>query len=176
MTENRSGTSSHNFGPESPEAMFYEADLLIEQGKVNEAASLLHELLEKYPSFGRACNHLGYIYETKYRDFAKAEYYYKRCLELSPEYPAAYLNYSIFLSNLEQFDELKKVLDKALSCPGINKGKVWSEYGIMYEIQGNFDQAIDAFKQAIRYSFAESDIEKYKNAIQRVRDKKIILN
>lgn len=172
----KSRSSIPPFSPDGPEAMFYEADLMIERGKITEATRLLMELIEKFPAFGRAYNHLGYIYETKFRDITRAEAYYKKALELAPDYPGAYLNFSILLSNQERWDDLKQLLTKALSCPGIHKGKIHSEFGIMHEIRGEFDAAVESFKAAIRYSFTEAEVETYKAAIRRVLDKKIILN
>ncbi|MEM0998792.1 MAG: tetratricopeptide repeat protein [Bacteroidota bacterium] len=158
-----------------PEATFYEADQLIEAGKISEAAELLYQLLKDHPDFGRAYNHLGYIYETKYRDLQKAEEFYRKCLELSPEYPAIYLNYSILLSGQGRLEELEELLHRALACPGINRAKIYNEFGIMHEIRGAYDLAVDAYKAAVQFSFVETDIAAYKNSIVRVRKKQSII-
>ena len=60
--------------------MFFEADALIAQGKITEAISTLEAILVEDASFGKAYNHLGWIYETKFKDYAKAEEFYKKCL------------------------------------------------------------------------------------------------
>ena len=158
-----------------PEAKFFKADQLIEAGKISEAADLLWDLLEAHPDFGKAYNHLGYIYETSYRDLAKAEELYRKCLEISPEYPAIYLNYSILLSGQGRLDELEELLYKALEVPGVNRAKVYNEFGIMHEILGDYDKAIDGYKSAVQFSFVEADIAAYKKSIHRVREKQAIL-
>lgn len=150
-----------------PETIFFEADRLIEQGKVPEAFEMLQELIEQFPDYGRAYNHLGYIFETKFRDFKQSEAYYKKSLELSPEYPATYLNYAILLSTLERWEDLRALLNQGLSIPGINKAKIHNEYGIMFETLGDYEMAIEAYKGAVRYTFKSQDIEAYRNAVVR---------
>ena len=160
----------------TPEEYFFEADRRINADQVNEAFSLLRELTSRFPDYGRAYNHLGFLYETKYRDPAKAEDCYKRCLELSPDYPALFLNYAILLNNQNRWDDLESLLEQALQVPGINKAKVHNEYAIMREVQGNFDSAIAKYRQAIQFSFADSDIAAYEASIKRVEQKKSLLN
>lgn len=163
------------YDPGRPETMFYQADRMIEEGNIAEATKILQELIDNHPDFGRAYNHLGYIFETKYRDYRKAEMYYKKCLEMSPEYPAIYLNYSILLSQQQRFDELEVLLYQALDCPGINKAKVHNEFGMMYEMKGQYDRAIEEYKKAIRFSFEDKHIGNYKKSIERAAEKKNFL-
>lgn len=160
----------------TPEEYFFEADRRINADEVNEAFALLRELTTRFPDYGRAYNHLGFLYETKYRDPAKAEECYRRCMDLSPDYPALYLNYAILLNNQSRWEELESLLKKALDVPGINKSKVHNEYGIMREIQGKFDSAIKSYAQAIHFSFSPSDIGSYEASIKRVEQKKGLLN
>lgn len=159
-----------------PEEYFFEADRLINADQVNEAAALLRELLDRFPHFGKAHNHLGFIFETKYKDPEKAELHYRKCLEMAPEYPAVYLNYAVLLSSQERYQELDDLLEKALEAPGINKAKLHYERAIMRETQMQFDQAIAAYQEAIRYSFTAEDIAVYKEGIDRVRQKQALLN
>lgn len=161
---------------EHPEEYFFEADRLINEDQVNEAAVVLRELVTRFPDFGKAYNHLGFLYETKYRDPAQAEIYYKKCLELAPDYPALYLNYSVLLSSQERYSELESLLEKGLEVPGINKAKLYYEVGIMRETKAEFDQAVDAYRKSIQFSFVEGDIALYQSAIQRVETKKGLLN
>ncbi|HHG84010.1 MAG TPA: tetratricopeptide repeat protein [Bacteroidetes bacterium] len=161
--------------PPRPEEAFFRADQLIEEGKIAEAAVILFKLVADFPDYGRAYNHLGYIYETKYRENQKAEAYYKKCLELSPEYPAIYLNYAILLSAQGRGEELLALLKAGLACPGINQAKIHNEFGIYYESSGKFETAIESYKTAVRLSFVDADISAYHNSIRRVREKQAIL-
>lgn len=158
-----------------PEEMFYTADLLIEQGRVIEALHLLQKTVEYYPAFGRAWNHLGFLYETKFRDLQKAEEYYRHALELSPEYTATWLNFAVLLSQQERWPELAVLLQRSLSVPGINKSKVYHETAIMHEAQDELDEAIGYYQKAIGASFSEDDINRYQKSVDRCIRKKDIL-
>jgi tetratricopeptide (TPR) repeat protein len=150
---------------------FFEADNLIKESKIGEATALLNEIITEMPEYGRAHNHLGWIFETKLNDYTKAENHYKAALQFTPEYPAVYYNYSILLSTLNRFDELTALLEKAINVPGINKATITNEYGIMYEAQGKYKEAIESYTQYIRYSYDNKNVETGKASIERCKTK-----
>ena len=151
---------------------FFEADQLIKENRIADALSLLNEIISEMPDHGRAHNHTGWIYETKYSDFAKAEKHYQAALVYSPEYPAVYYNYAILLSTLNKYKELEDLLEKAKAVPGINKATIQNEYAIMFEAQGLYDQAIDAYTQYIRLLYDNKLIDQAKESIRRCQNKK----
>ncbi|HLP12981.1 MAG TPA: hypothetical protein VK177_13685 [Flavobacteriales bacterium] len=150
---------------------FFEADQIIKEGKIAQALGLLTEVITESPEHGRSHNHLGWIYETKYNDYVKAEKHYKAALAFSPEYPAIYYNYSILLSTLNRYDDLTALLEKAMALPGINKATIYNEYGIMYEAQEKFNEAIEAFQNNIRHLYDTKLIDTARNSIERCKMK-----
>lgn len=154
--------------------LFFEADALIKENKITEAFSTLEIILVEDPTYGRAYNHLGWIYETKYRDYAKAEEMYRKCIALDPNYTPIYLNMSILLSTLGKYDEQKELLRQALEVPGIDKPGMYNELGIANEMQGNFEDAIGNYKLAARMSLVDKNIDTYLNSIERCKKKKAI--
>lgn len=161
---------------DNPEFLFFEADRLIENNQIVEATTLLNRLVTQHPTFGRAFNHLGYIYETRYRDQERAEQYYRKGLEISPDYPALYLNYAILLSNQQRFAELEVILDAAVKCPGINLPKVLHERGMMYETQGRYEEAMQTYRDAFQRSFLEADLEMLEASLARLQRKITFFN
>lgn len=151
--------------------LFFDADEKIKQGLIAEAKTLLEKALEFNPKHGRSHNHIGWLYEIKYQDFAQAEEHYKKALEFAPEYPAGYTNYAVVLSSFERYDELSKHLEKTLTIPGVNKETVYNEYGIMYEKQGKLAEAIEAYTKALGYTLNEQAVAGYKSAIARCKAK-----
>ena len=151
--------------------MFFEADQQIKDGKPTEAMDQLLQIIEQYPTYGKAYNHIGFIYETRYRDYKKAEEYYQKALEYSPDYPATYLNYALVLSTMEKFEELESLVKRGLEVPGASKDRLYNEMGIMSELKEKYEEAIVYFKKAVKYSLSESDIEIYKKNITRCRRK-----
>jgi len=146
---------------------FLRADELIKENKISEAMVLLQSIILEEPSFGKAHNHIGWIYETKLGEHTKAELHYKQAMKCEPTYHASYVNFSYLLSGQNRFEELKKHLDHCLTVHTISKPTIYNEYGIMYELQGNNKEAVKAFKKAKQYCLDIKAMETYDISIQR---------
>ncbi len=155
--------------------LFFEADELIKEKRFPDAIQKLEAILVENPEYGKAYNHLGWVYETQYRDYKKAEEFYRKCILYSPEYTPVYGNLSITLSTLNKLDEQEKLLNQALTIPGIDKPTIFNEFGIMYEIKGDFDRAIEHYKKAIMASLSDANIEIYSKSVERCKKKKELL-
>lgn len=157
------------------EEMLNQANLDIKDGLYDQATNKLEKIIDMDPNFGKAYNHLGYLYEVKFKEYEKGETLYKLCLEKSPMYPAVYYNYAILLSTLGKHDQLKELLDRAMGIPGITKSTIYNEYAIMYEQQGKLDEAIGFYKKAALETLDKSVLERAKGSIERCKMKKDII-
>lgn len=157
------------------EEMLYQANDDIKNGWFDKATNTLEKIIDIDPNFGKAYNHLGYLYEVKFKEFDKGETLYKLCLEKSPMYPGVYYNYAVLLSTLEKWEELKELLDKAMHIPGITKATIYNEYAIMYEQQGQLDKAIDYYKKCALNSLDKNTISRVKDSLERCKMKKELL-
>lgn len=157
------------------EELFHLADLDIKDGYYESAHKRLDEILTEDPLFGKAYNHLGWMYETKFRDYQKAEEFYQKALETSPDYPSIYTNYSILLSTLGKHDKLQQVLTQALTIPGVDKANVYNEYGIMYEQQGNYPEAIKNYRECARVTLNKDTLNRAMDSIERCQTKQTIV-
>ncbi|MGV6829264.1 MAG: hypothetical protein ACWA45_07700 [Flavobacteriales bacterium] len=157
------------------EELLHQANDDIKKGLYDEATNKLERIIDIDPNFGKAYNHLGYLYEVKFKEFDKGETLYKLCLEKSPMYPAVYYNYSILLSTLGKYDELKELLNTALTIPGITKATIYNEYAIMFEQQGKLDEAIDYFKKCGLNTLNKDVLTRAKASIDRCKMKKDLL-
>jgi tetratricopeptide (TPR) repeat protein len=158
------------------ESMFQEADRLLNEKAIAEGMNMLNSIIQEAPEFGKAYNHLGWIYETQYKDYVNAENNYKKALQYSPQYPAVYYNYAAVLSVLQRWDDLIALLNKGLTVPGINRGTLHNEFGIMYETQGKLKEAIDAYKNYASTTFSNKNLDTAKESIDRCRKKIEIQN
>jgi len=154
------------------EDMLLEVDELIRNNKIADAVLLLENIINQTPDYGKAYNHLGWIYETKFKDVLKAEKMYKQCLAYNPDYPPVYLNLSIVLSLLSKFEEQEALLNNALEVPGIEKSGIINELGILYELKLDYNKAIEYYKSAIKLSLSDKNIETYLKSIDRCRLKR----
>jgi len=157
------------------EEKFLKADSLIGENRLSEAARLLENILLDAPDFGKAHNHMGWLFETKFKNLHRAEEHYKLALKFNPEYTAAYYNYAYLLSSLRKFDELEKLLKNCINVPGISYATIYNEYGLMREMQGEIDDAIHYFKLHIKNSFDFKSIETASESIKRCERKKQLL-
>ncbi len=156
------------------EEMFAEADGLIKEGRLNEAVNMLEAIIGENPSFGKAYNHLGWVFETKLQDIEKAEKHYQLAIKFSPNYAPSYYNYAILLSAYQKYEELDLLLNRALKVPGINKGSIYNEYGLMYEALGLWEEAEAAFRNFIMNQFDSKMVELGHQALERIRQKKAL--
>lgn len=160
----------------NPDELFFKADALLKEGKISEGKALFEKAVDIDPTHGRSYNHLGWLYETKFKDFAKAEEYYKLALEHAPEYPAGWMNYAYLLSTLKRYDDLSAHLDRAEQVPGISLGRLAAERAYMLETQGKFDEAVEMIKKALMQTYSDQDVEQYQKDIERIRRKEEIIN
>jgi tetratricopeptide (TPR) repeat protein len=158
------------------ESMFQEADRLLNEKAIAEGFNMLQSIVQEAPEFGKAYNHLGWIYESQYKDYANAEKQYKLALQYAPEYHATYYNYAIVLSILQRWDDLTAHLNKGLTIPGVNKGTLHNEFGIMYETQGKLQDAIEAYKKYAQTTFNNKQLDTAKESIDRCKKKLEIQN
>ncbi|MBX2827598.1 MAG: hypothetical protein KTR22_05515 [Flavobacteriaceae bacterium] len=154
------------------EEMLDQANLDIKDGLYEQASNKLEKIIDIDPNFGKAYNHLGYLYEVKFKEYEKGETLYKLCIEKTPMYPSVYYNYAILLSTLGKWDDLKNLLDKAMNIPGITKSTILNEYAIMYEQKGELDQAIDHYRQAGLSTLDKGVLDRAKTSIERCKSKK----
>ena len=157
------------------EEKFLQADQLIADNRLAEAAKMLEAILEEAPDFGKAHNHMGWLFETKFKNLQRAEEHYRLALKFSSDYTAAYYNYCYLLSSLRKFDELEKLLERAIAVSGISYATIYNEYGLMREMQGLLDDAIHYFKLHIKNSFDAKTIETAAESIKRCQRKKELL-
>jgi|SRR5690606_12232629 len=158
------------------EERFLKADGLIGENRLSEAAKLLEDILSDAPDFGKAHNHMGWLFETKFKNLRRAEEHYRLALKFSPDYTAAYYNYAYLLSSLRKFDELEQLLNECIKVPGINYATIYNEFALMRELQGDLDDAIHYFKLHIKNSFDLKSIDTASEAIRRCERKKQLLN
>lgn len=149
------------------ERLFFEARMKADEGEAGIAASQLHDLIARYPDFGKAHALLGIIYLISFEDHTQAEAYFKQAMILTPAYSSTYLHYAELLFSQERYTEQVAVLNKGLETPGMDKDKVYHLLGLMHERQKQFDDAFENFQKALLYSVDDKDILKYQKAIER---------
>lgn len=154
------------------EKILFRANEKLAIGNVSEALDILLELVGIYPEFGKAFFVMGNIYSNSFNDFSSAETFYKKAISLSPEFSATYLAYAETLIQQERFTETIAVLNKSLEIPGVKKDKANYLFGVMYELQAKFEDAVNCYKKAIAVTLSEEIIAQCEKAMNRCNLKK----
>jgi len=151
------------------------AEKAFEQNDYLEGMRLLEEALTIEPNFGKAHNHMGWLYLYQITDWVKAETHLRLALKFAPAYSAPYMHMSYILFAKGRFEELTGLLEKAMMVGGIQKSFIYNEYGRMSEANGKLRKAVKFYKTAVRWTFNEQELNVYKDNIRRCRDKRWVL-
>lgn len=154
------------------ENQFIKADSLISDGNIADGKELLEEILSQYPDFGKAHNHLGWIYYNKLSNYDKGIYHYKLAMKFEPKYPAPYLNYTYLLIDIGRYEEAKQHIKFTMQtlenfdAPSFN-----SELGRMAEYEGQYIAAYNYYKLAQKNALNPNFIDNMNTNMKRVKDK-----
>lgn len=151
--------------------LFIEADKLISQENIVEGKDMLLDILSDFPDYGRAHNHLAWIYHYKIQDYEKSEYHYKLALKYSKNYHAPYNNYSYLLVDMNKYDEMIQFGKASLKVKNIDKAVIYNLMARSYELKSELDQAYKLYKQAKVYSIAANFLQEVNASLQRVQNK-----
>lgn len=153
------------------EELYLQSEQAIKEGDLIRARQLIEQMLSEEPNSAIAHNSMGWFYRVQFEAYEKAEMHFKAAIRFNPEYPHAYWNYVSMLLDLERFKDLEKLLSACLKKRSLSKALIYSYFGEMHELTGDFPQAIKYYRQAIRKSVKNDHIETYWESIKRCEDK-----
>lgn len=154
------------------ENQFIKADSLIAEGKISEAKEILEDILEQCPDFGKAHNHIGWIYYNKLSDYDKAILHYKLAIKFDPKYSAPYLNYTYVLVDIGRYKEAKEHIETAFkTLENIDYATFYSELGRIAELEFDYTTAYKNYSLSKKYAFNPQFIENMNINNKRVYDK-----
>lgn len=157
------------------EDLFLEADELIDDNKFKEAKEVLLDLLNDYPDFGRAHNHLGWLYSAKYNNHTKAKRHLELGLKFSPDYPGVYANYSYLLLEINRYDDLIEFCEKYVGKSVADEGTLYNKMAQAYELKGELMNAYRFYRKAVQGGINNQFLEEIYASINRLKGKMNIL-
>lgn len=153
------------------EEKFLEVEKLFEEGNFIEGKKVLEDILEQEPGYGRAHNHLGWLYYAKFDDFERAGYHLRLATKFAPEYPPGFLNYAYLLQYTNKHSELVTHATEALKVEGVNRSLIYTELGKSYEMSGQYKEASKAYLDAKRFCLNKRDMTLIEEHLERVKAK-----
>ena len=154
------------------EQFMFDAERAFEEHLFLEGKGYLEDALAEEPTYGKAHNHLGWLYLYHLNDLEKAERHLKLALKYTTNYKAPYIHMSTLLFDLGKFAECELILGQAEQVPGVDKSFIFNEYGRLNEIKGLYSTAIKSYKNAIKWSLNEHEIAIAKDNIKRCKNKR----
>lgn len=152
--------------------LYLEAENDVANKNYVEAFKKYESILFDEPTNAATHNSLGWLYKTQMDDYANAENHYRAAIAGEPAYPHSYLNYIILLMDLERYDDMDKMTNKASKVKSVDKVWLTHRQGLSMEIQLQYDKAIEYYEKAILLSANDDKIKTYKEDIQRCENKK----
>lgn len=154
------------------ENLFLEVGKAIDERDMSGAKDLLEEILSIDPGYGRAHNHLGWIYETKIKNFQRAKQHYSLAIKFCKgTYPVAYVNYGYLLIEFGHLEEAEKVIEEGLQTDGSDKSTLNYQKGKIAEHRQQYKVAVNHYQYAQKVCFNKDFFTLLENEINRVKRK-----
>jgi len=153
------------------EARFMLADEMITRGEIADAKVILIRIIEDEPAFGRAHNHIGWIYWTKLSDFEKAAMHLDLAVKFSPDYPGGFHNCCWVAFEMGDFAKVFEVAEKGLNVKGVNKANFFRVMAYAMEMNGELKAAIRLIEKAISVTTDNEMMDVFTNDIKRMNRK-----
>jgi tetratricopeptide (TPR) repeat protein len=135
----------------------------------------LEEALMCDPHFGKAHNHMGWLYIYHLKDWTKAEKHLNLAMKYSPDYAPTYIHLSEMYLQNGRFDDLENMLERAQNIGGVQKAFIFNMKARMQEIKGRYHKAITLNKQAVKWCMNDQEVNNLKAEIKRCRKKRQII-
>lgn len=120
--------------------------------ELEKAAEALNYALSYDSENVKALCLLGKLYSEQLNDYKTAITYYERALASRLDIPEVYPEYIRVLLLNDDYDEVQKVIDFALTVKGIDTAGIYLAQGHLFESKNEFDSAVEAFKEAKQFA------------------------
>jgi len=108
---------------------------------------LLNQLLSD-PHNGKISNTIGFYY-YKMENYPEAIKYYKKAIELTPDYPLSYNNLGVIYLQTEQYEQAEECFRKAIALDPVYI-KAVCNLGVTYFKMNNYPEAKRWYKIALK--------------------------
>jgi len=135
---------------ESSATLVNYSEVLLVNGRLDEATVIVNRALELYPSSYEACNNLGAIHAIRGR-YPEAMEKYRKSITLYPDDETAHNNLGRCLVNMGRSEEALVEFREAIR---VNSAfpEAWGNLGSVLMGEGKFQEAGEAYRKVIRYS------------------------
>jgi tetratricopeptide (TPR) repeat protein len=122
----------------------------VQQGDIARGEKILESVLAEQPDDPSVNNDLGYLYADQEKNLPRAETMIRIALKSEPDNVAYLDSLGWVLLKLGRVEEAHTFLQKAVASPGGTDATIWEHLGDCYDRLKKHDQAIDAWKKALK--------------------------
>lgn len=140
-------------------------------GETPKGLRLLNEIINADPAYARAHYQLGKIYFYDIKDYQAAGYHFQTCAELEPLFPDVYMPYLELLVFLNMERKVNDIASRALRVAGVKTAAVYKQLGLLCEKQKNWNEALQAYRDAFMEATNKEEKHEIEDNISRVRQK-----
>ncbi len=153
------------------EELYLEAEADIRNSNYQEAFQKYESILYDDPYYAPAHNSMGWIYKSQFEDHEKAENHFRAAIKSDPFYPHPHFHLASVMMDMDRFKELEEHLEHCLEINTIDKSWVHDRFGMMYEVRGDYGNAVKSYQQAILCTMNNEKIKEYQGDIERCKTK-----
>ena len=150
-----------------------DAERLIYENKVDEGLVLLNNLLYDEPGYGNLHNHLGWAYMYYTAEMARAEKHLQMAIAFEAEFAPPYLHLGTLYMRNGRYIEALSTLELGLKKPNANRVVMLDTIGQVYELKGEYRDAIRAYKEAAKSSVVSFEVNNLMEGVKRCRKKRL---
>jgi tetratricopeptide (TPR) repeat protein len=151
-----------------------EAEQMIYNDQVEQAMSIMNNLLFEEPGYGRLHNHLGWAHLYYTSDLEQAALHFKMAIKFEEGFAAPYQHMGNLCMRNSKYAEAISYFEQGLTKTNPNKVALLEGVGQAYELQKEYGKAIKAYKAAILASVADQEVITLNAGIKRCRKKRIV--
>lgn len=156
---------------EEIENYILKAENHFEEWEFIKARDVLYEILEIDPICGRAHSYLGWYFLTQRSNYQRAEAHYKVALKYDPEFAPSYFGYANLLFQTSRYNDLEQFAQNSINVATVCNSSLYAEIGRAREMKGEFNEAVQAYKQGIRFCTDSEQLNTLNSSIERAQQK-----
>lgn len=138
---------------------------------LEEAIEALNYALSYDDKNAKALCLMGKVYAEQLGEYEAAKECYAQAMASKMEMPYIYPDYVRTLIMNEDYEEAQKLLDFAMALKAANKAALYFYQGLLNEVQSEYKEAINAYKQAKKNGLSNEFIRRIEEEIGRVKGK-----
>ncbi len=143
----------------------YLVSLDVKDRYYQKALNKIQDLMAAYPDRAEPYYEMGRFCYDNWAN-VEAEENYQKAMKIDPNYFPVYREYCFLLIKIGRYDDAIGIIERAFDLPNKEMSDIYFYLGLANQHKDNIDEAIANFKQALRYSGNENQINSATNFLE----------